>query len=327
MKSKRRTIIMCAFLFILVLFVAFLAVYRFGRVGGKIIKIDANFDKGFYTEYYLFIPDTMNTSEATYLLVEPNNTGFVDDDHKKHVDAAHDIIRFGHVNYIARELGVPLLVPCFDRPETNWEQYTHSLDRDTLQTKEGTLARIDEQLLAMIADARSVLAKQNIKMQDQILLDGFSASGSFVNRFTALHSEKVAGVAAGGINGMLILPTENMYGQELIYPIGVADLQEIANLSFQMQTFSAVPQFYYMGENDKNDALPYDDAYSDLEREIIINVLGEDMDTRWENCQTIYDTKGIQAVFGTYVGVGHETTPEIDADIIAFFRQVMNDSN
>lgn len=67
----------------------------------------------------------------------------ITDSHKKHVKAARNTIRFGQANRIAQKLGVPLLVPCFDRPKTNWERYTHALDRDTLLSNEGSLARFD----------------------------------------------------------------------------------------------------------------------------------------------------------------------------------------
>lgn len=254
-----------------------------------------------------------------------NNSGFVDDRHKKHMQAAHNTVRFGQANRIAQKLGVPLLVPCFDRPKTDWRTYTHALDRDTLSIKEGTLARIDNQLLAMIEDTRAVLADKDVQLEDKILLNGFSASGSFANRFTALHPEKVAGVAAVGVNGMTILPMKTRDGRDLIYPVGVSDMMEIAGLEFQPQEFASVPQYYYMGADDDNDALPFDDAYSDLEREIVQEVLNEDMGVRWESCKEIYESQGIRAEFHTFPGAGHETTKEINEDIVSFFSQVMKE--
>lgn len=323
--KKKATILYAVILLLIGLLVAFFMAYRYVGVGGQIIKAEANGDKEFQTEYYLFIPDTLKSLDRHFLLVESNNTGLTDDNHKTHKDAAYDIIRFGQANRIAQELGVPLLVPCFDRTKTNWERYTHALDRDTLLNHEGALARIDRQLLAMIADARTVLTKKNIQLEDKILLNGFSASASFANRFTALYPEKIAATAAGGLNSMAILPMETMYGRELIYPVGVADLMEIAGLDFHLQAFAAVPQYYYMGESDDNDALQYDDAYSDFERELVREVLNEDMAVRWENCKKAYESQEIRAEFHTLQGVGHETTEEINAEIVSFFMQVMNE--
>ncbi|WRS28564.1 alpha/beta hydrolase [Oscillospiraceae bacterium MB08-C2-2] len=322
---KKKKLIMPAFFLCIFLFAAFFAVYRYVGVGGKIVKIEANRDKGFYTEYYLFIPDTLNAADQTFLLVECNNTGSVDDNHKTHRDAAYNTIRFGQSNRIARKLGVPLIIPCFDRPETDWQMYTHALDRDTLLCENGALSRIDRQLNSMIDDARTVLRAKNIYVQDKVLLNGFSASGSFANRFAALYPERVAAVAAGGLNSMAILPMDSLQGHELIYPVGISDIKQIADLTFQLSAFANVPQYYYMGAEDENDSLPFDDAYSNLERKIITEVLGEDMKVRWENCQKLYESQSIEAQFHTFQGIGHETSTEIDKDITSFFAQVMDE--
>lgn len=111
----------------------------------------------------------------------------------------------------------------------------------------------------------------------------------------------------------------------MIYPVGVSDLKKIADLKFDLQEFASVPQYYYMGEDDDNDALQYDDAYSELEREIVREVLEEDMSIRWENCKKLYESQGICAEFHIFRGVGHETTKEINESIVSFFTKVMQE--
>lgn len=292
--------------------------------GDRFIKVKANPEKGFFVEYFLFIPERAATTEQPFLLVEPNNTGAVSDDHKIHVESAANLIRYGQSNRIANALGIPLLVPCFDRSASLPNMYTHALDRETLLYKEGTLARIDLQLLAMVEDARSVLANRDIQIPDKFLMNGFSASGSFVNRFTALYPEKVAAIAAGGVNGMTILPLSSLQGYKLDYHVGIADIKQIADIDFDLPEFVAVPQYYYMGAEDDNDALPYDDAYDHIQREIIIGILGEDMFVRWENCKKIYESQGINAEFHIYPGIGHEQPLALDGDIISFFMRVID---
>lgn len=321
MKKRRNTLLIIAVFLLVFLFMA----YRITRIDGRIIKVDAASDKGFNAEYYLFIPDTLNVSDSTFLLVEPNNTGFVDDRHKEHKKAAYKTIRFGQSSQIARKLGIPLLVPCFDRPKEDWQIYTHALDRDTLLCDKYPLVRIDKQLNSMIDDAKTYLNSHDIHVKDKVLLNGFSASGSFVNRFTALYPERVAAVAAGGINGMAILPVEIIKGNDLVYPVGIEDLKQIAGLDFNPTAFASVPQYYYMGANDENDTLPFDDAFSPMERELIIKVLGENMSVRWENSEKFYKSQNIRAQFHTYYGVGHGTTPEINGDIVSFFTQVIDE--
>lgn len=62
---KKKVIIICASFLLVVFFIA----YRFVGVGGKIIKVEADDNKGFYSEYFLFIPDTMKQLDGHFLLV------------------------------------------------------------------------------------------------------------------------------------------------------------------------------------------------------------------------------------------------------------------
>jgi hypothetical protein len=53
---------------------------------GDLIYAEANAENGFNFPYFLFIPDDMNPDEKLVLIVEPNNSGFADDDLQKHID-------------------------------------------------------------------------------------------------------------------------------------------------------------------------------------------------------------------------------------------------
>jgi pimeloyl-ACP methyl ester carboxylesterase len=99
--------------------------------------------------------------------------------------------------YDPGELRQPLLIPVFDRPESIPTIYTHALDSDTMALTSGPLARVDLQLLAMVDHAGSILSSAGISTEDDILLFGFSVSGTFANRFAALHPRRVHAVASG----------------------------------------------------------------------------------------------------------------------------------
>ena len=219
-------------------------------------------------------------------------------------------------------LGLPLLVPVFPRPATEWEYYTHALDSDTMRLDRGPMQRLDLQLLAMIADARSRLAALGFAVPEKVLLTGFSASGSFVNRFTALHPDRVLAVAGGGLNGTLIVPRREVDGLTLPYPIGVADLAERSGAAFDLTAWKKVPQRYYMGAADDNDAVQYDDAYTPAEKAIVDRALGAKMQPdRWERCQALYRESGADVSFRTYAHAGHFTDGPINAEIVEFFRE------
>lgn len=246
-----RKILIIILAIILVLILGAWGYYRL-FVGGRIINVAANPQKGFNYDYYVYLPYGIKKSGIKYILFESNNRR-LSDNHKVHKKDAYELIRFGACHKIAQELKVALLVPVFDRPESNWLMYTHSLDRDTLMNNQGPLARIDLQLINMIKDLKSKLKDKDIIVNHKILMSGFSASGSFANRFTALHPEIIRAAASGGINCMPIIPAKEWDGNQLIYPIGVSDIEDIAGIKFNLEEYGKVPQFIYMGENDGNE--------------------------------------------------------------------------
>jgi pimeloyl-ACP methyl ester carboxylesterase len=305
-----------------------IAMAFYGCKDGNLLFIEANEQKGHHYPYFLFIPDGLDPEKESYVIVEPNNSGFVDDDLEKHIEKAERTASIDYYtgNYLARKLKYPLLVPVFPRSKSQWKVYTHALDRDAMHQKGNSLQRIDQQLVEMFNDARQRLKERNINTKNQFLLTGFSASGTFANRFAALHPGKVAAVAAGGLNGLLILPADSIDGKTLNYPLGTNNFEELTGKDFRMDLFSNTPQFYFMGELDENDAIPYDDAFDDDERELIYEIMGREMQpARWNYCKKIYQGKGIHATIKTYPEVGHEHPEEIKDEITAFFRKAINE--
>ena len=298
------------------------------NINGQLIFQQPQPESGFHFPYFIFIPDGTDTTRRLTLIVEPNNSGFVSDDLEEHIIKARRTasIPFYTGNYVSQKLQVPLLVPVFPRPETDWHIYTHAFDRDLAIQKGNDLERLDLQLLSIIDDAGKILKGKGFHLQETFFLTGFSASGSFANRFTAIHPDKVKAVAAGGLNGLLILPVSHINGNELDFPVGVTDFQQLFGKPFNSSNFSKTPQFWYMGELDDNDAVRYDDGYNSNERNIIYSVLGEKMQpTRWNNCKTIYEGESIKAVIRTYPECGHEQKENIKAEIAAFFNDYIND--
>ena len=285
---------------------------------GELVHVRADKSAGFNYDYYIFIPDSVN--DDSYMLVEPNNTGGTDDDISVHESAVLDDISSGKSHRLARELGTPLLMPVFPRPASDWRIYVHALDRDSILLTDGDMARVDRQLIAMIDDAKTRLTEKGCKMKEKIFMNGFSASGSFVNRFTALYPQMVKAAAAGGVNSMPILPLENLEDDRLTYPIGVAENREITGASFDSEAYSEVFQFIYMGSLDDNDTLPYDDAFNEDERQLIKKVMGEEMSERWKLAELLY-APYLNSELKLYEGVGHTITDEIYEDLTAFFNR------
>lgn len=296
---------------------------------GFLHYVEGTPEKGFNFPYYLYVPENCaNTDTLVHLIIEPNNSGFVDDDLAPHSEKARRIATkdFYIGNFIARRLHYPLLVPVFPRSESNWQVYTHALDRDAMTLKGTAEERIDHQLIKMAKDAQGKLMEMGIKSGEQYILTGFSASGTFVNRFTLLHPQLVLAVAAGGLNGVLMLPYTEKKGFSLKYPVGVGDYAEFSDSPFQLNTFCDIPQFYFMGALDTNDAVPYRDAYDDDEREMIYAILGREMQPeRWETSQRLYQNICSGTIFKTYENKGHEHPETIKNEISDFIKNVIED--
>ena len=292
---------------------------------GQLLFVSGSSEKGFNYPYYLFLPDSISTDSKSVLIVEPNNSGFASDAFNEHIEKAERIASLEYYggNYIARTLNYPLLVPVFPRPKEEWKIYTHALDRDVMLQKDNPLERIDLQLLSMIEHAQDTLRKLGYPVHSRIFMTGFSASGTFTNRFTLLHPAKVMASAAGGLNGLLMLPVSELSGKYLDYPLGTNDVEFLLGSEFDSVAFRQTPQFLFMGELDDNDAIPYEDGYSIGERNLVFELLGEEMQPkRWENCKEIYLKKGVDAQIKTYHETGHEQPEEIKNDIVHFFRSV-----
>jgi len=291
---------------------------------GQAFLVEADADEGFNFPYYLFIPNFVSAEEPVHLLVETNNTGTPRDDFQIHLLAAKTLAGRSYLNSAARRLGTPLLVPVFPRPgslSALQEIDPQSLERDIMLVKDGELARIDLQVIAMIEHARKKLQQDGVITHDTILMNGFSASGVFANRFAALHPSKVQAVAAGGVCGLPILPAAIWNGYDLPYPIGISDIGEITGVPFDIDTYRQVQQYIYMGSGDRTDAILFPDAWTQSEAQLIRDAIGERMlPDRWETSQSIYRDSEIPAAFATYSGVGHSITNPILDDIVEFLR-------
>lgn len=296
---------------------------------GEYTLIDADPAAGFEYPFYLYEPSAVSSDDSRPVMVEPVNTGTSTDEFEEHREAAEQIVEISFIRQTVDELGVPLVVPIFPRPRSepvDWTHYTQALDDTTMNLDGGSLERIDLQLLNMVERAQEQLAADGYAIDTSgILLNGFSASGNFVDRFTVLHPEEVISVTAGGLNGMALLPLDEFNGRELPYHVGTADIEELTGKPVNHEALDETNQFLYMGGEDDNDTIGYGDAWTDdaLEQ-LALDVYGDDMIAeRFPTCQRAYEKAGVSAQFRVYPDTGHRTRPAHD-DILEFHRQSIN---
>jgi hypothetical protein len=288
--------------------------FTIGDGENELFAVPADPAQGFSWPYYLGVPPALTADAA--LLVEPNNTGAASNDLAVH-DRAAEALALGRANHMA-DLGVPWLVPVFPRPVTP-SLYTHALDRDTLETAEPGLERIDLQLIAMVADARRRLAERDLTIGSRILMNGFSASGAFAHRFMAIHPELVKAVASGSGAGWPIGPVAEWSGIDMRYPVGIADQTSLVGTPFSESAYRSVPLFLYVGTEDENDPVP---GWDPVDRDAVFSLTGVTSGPiwpRWLVSKEIHAGAGMTAAqFAIYPGVGHTVTSAMSADIQAF---------
>ena len=302
---KRRTLVRAA----LALAVAAIAVPAavLAPYALRVRHVAADPAHGFRADFYLYVPPAVRAAARAApaaILVQPNNSGITtDDDAKQRRDAWW--MGFGR-KPLADRLGVVLLVPAFPRRATDWRVYTHALDRDVLTTDRPDLARLDLQLVAMIDRARADLAAAGVPTRDRVLLQGFSASGMFANRFTALHPARVLAVAAGSPGGWPIAPVAAYAGEPLPYPAGIADLDSLAGAPFDTAAYRRVPQLVVMGDRDDNDGLDFEDGWDRDAAARVERLFGRTPVERWSRAESLYRAAGADARFVLVAGVGHD---------------------
>ena len=293
-----------------------------GPYAWRVQHVEADAGKGFRSDYYLYVPTALRRDAGGHasLLVQPNNSGSTSDDISVH---RRDAWMTGFERKrIADALGVALLVPAFPRSASDWKVYTHALDRDVLTTREPELARLDLQLIAMIDDARARLRKDGTQVDPRVLLQGFSASAMFANRFTVLHPQRVRAVAIGSPGGWPIAPVAKVGVDALPYPAGIADLAALTGKPFDAAGFARVPQYLYMGDADDNDSLDFEDGWGRPMSAEVDRLFGDTPVARWKQAEAMYAQAGANARFELVPGIGHDRKA-LQERSTAFFRQVL----
>ena len=249
---------------------------------------------GFRTGFYLYTSPVAQANaksrKKAVILVQPINSGINSDDAELHRRDAW-WTSFGR-QAVADELGVVLLVPAFVRPAKEWKVYTHALDRDSLITQDEILKRHDLQLISMIDAARASLREKGIETEDRVLIQGFSASGMFANRFAVLHPDRVLAVAAGAPGGWPIVPVATDGDLKLPYPAGVEDLESLTGKPFDLETYRKIPQLIYLGDQDDNDSLDFEDGWEKEAASPLQKQFGEKPIDRWKHAERLFAESG-----------------------------------
>ncbi|HYF77603.1 MAG TPA: stalk domain-containing protein [Symbiobacteriaceae bacterium] len=319
----------------------------------RVVMVPAMPEKGFYWPYYLAVPSSqykgVNQGHRRYLMIDTTNTGSSNNVAEMLNKARNEIVNRGQYSMsVAEELWAPMLFPAFPRPDVSYNNggefnlfYTHAFDRDTarlhLMLKEpnlgasltqsfkqagfdvNTLANLDLQLNAMIDHAIAYLNQYGHKVEPtKVMLNGYSASGTFTDRYTNLHPQRVKAVASGGTLDDMMLPLAELKGQKLIFPIGTSDYKEITGRSFDLAKHNQPARLIYMGEDDTNNVVPFGDCYGDKERKIITDLWGLPVLPRAKALIELYGKGGGKGMFILDKGIAHGMSREMQTYVKTF---------
>jgi pimeloyl-ACP methyl ester carboxylesterase len=174
----------------------------------------------------------------------------------------------------------------------------------------------------MIEQARAALSADGLPSEQKVLIQGFSASGMFANRFTALHPERVRAATVGSPGGWPIVPVARMGDDTLDYPAGIADLQSLTGHAFDSAAFAAVPQLFIMGSLDDNDSVDHEDGWDKRAALQLERLFGTTPAARWPHAAAAYRRAGARAEFTLVQGIGHDRKALQDRST-AFFHTVL----
>ena len=140
-------------------------------------------------------------------------------------------------------------------------------------------------------------------MNDQVLLFGHSRGAQLALRFTEVHPEQVAGVAAFSA-GTYTLPLTRYNGDHsLNFPFGIANLaQDDGGKPFDAGEFRSVPIWIGVGGNDTN---PNDvpDAWD--------SYIGDDRLERAQQFASTLSGMGADVTLQVFPGADHSLTEDM----------------
>ncbi len=137
-----------------------------------------------------------------------------------------------------------------------------------------------------------------------------------------MHPDRVL-AAAVSPGGWPIAPVAIDQGDELRYPVGIADVKSLTGCEVDLEALRRIRLLFFLGDHDTNDAVPNLDSFSEADTEFIKRRFGETPIERWGLAQRLYRAAKMDAQFKTCPGVGHWVTPEMREDIVDGAQQTL----
>jgi len=220
-----------------------------------------------------------------------------------------------------------LLTPIIPRTE---DHYPVVFEYRSFQTPDDMGKRADLKVIKMINEFTRLLKQDGYQVYPKVMIEGFSAGGSFAQRFALLHPDLVQAIAVGGLGGVFTLPEESYQSKPIDWPVGINDLEEIADVKFDREKYMKINQYIFYGDQDtgKNGntmVWPLDwgtgGFWKSVDQiEFITQYFGDKDFIRVQNQTGYLNSIGYSNItFHLYPGIGHEMPEYVIDDFMRFF--------
>jgi hypothetical protein len=109
---------------------------------------------------------------------------------------------------------------------------------------------VEVQVKNQIEHAIKLLNEFNYKLEEKIIMLGYSTTGAFVQRFATIYPELIKAYYAGG-TAVPILPAESLKNEELIYPLGVSEHNQLFGRKFNLESYNKIAKINALSKNER----------------------------------------------------------------------------
>ncbi len=181
-------------------------------------------------------------------------------------------------------------------------------------TDPGQIAREDPALIAWLSDEIAALAEHaDYPVRPRVLIFGHSRGAQLALRFTEIHPEQVAGVAAVSAGTYTLPVSRDGRNRLLEFPFGLANIaRDDGGKAFDARTFAEVPIWIGVGADDNN---PNDvpDAWDPF--------IGDDRRERAERFTSALSKMGVDVTLNVFDGASHGLSDDMRGAACAALAQ------
>lgn len=311
-----------------------------GQRPERVQRIEPDPESGFHHPYFLATPESYRAGQVP-LLLEMNNADETlsrEEEIKRAIGQVRGLRSNGA--WLSEELGVPHLKPIFpENPGEDPIEDKHEisvLDRSAMLLEGTNLDSVDLQLLRMADHARETILANELAdvdgstLHEKLIMYGNSSEGTTAERMAAMHPGEFLAIAGAGLNGIALLPFEELDGRTLNYHVGIADLETIIGKSYDAAAHDDVNLFLIQGGADTRNRLMMDKeealrrnnwkGFEDLYDTARATYGPRMVEDRFPRCHIAFEKAGVSAQFRVVPGMPHDDSMAMH-DIAAFLRR------